>query len=788
MRKKLLFALLTTGSIGLAPLYSMAGAQGRTVEDRDGRLILPPTQQPFAGQVAPLVSSTTGAVQTAVKAPAGAPNVLVILTDDVGFGTTSTFGGPVPTATFDRLAKDGVSYNRFHTTAMCSPTRAALLTGRNPHNVGNGIVAEMASKFPGYNGMLPKSAASVAEILRQNGYNTAMLGKHHLVPPAERSVAGPFDRWPTGLGFEYFFGFVQAETNQWAPALYDGTTPVEPNYVNPTHLDELLADRAISWLRQRRAVATEKPFFLHFATGTPHAPHHAPKEWIDRFRGKFDAGWDEVQAATHARQKRMGIIPRTTKLTPRTAGIPAWSSLTLQQRRVYSRMMEVYAATLAHADYQIGRVIAELDAQGELDNTLIIYIQGDNGASQEGSMQGTTDEYAVGANQVPESIDYLESKMDALGGPMTYNHYPVGWAWAMNSPLAWAKQVASHLGGTRNPMVVSWPKGIRGRGLRSQFGYITDVMPTILEAAGLPAPTIVNGVEQIPIDGTSLVYSFNAPSAPERHTTQYFELMANRAIYSDGWFASTTPKRSPWQLVGGSAANPLTDYSWELYDLRVDFSQANNLAARNPVKLREMQSLWLAEARKNNVLPLDDRFIDRPRLAVNANRTHYSYKAGATRIPPPVAPRLDGRSYTMTADVEIADRTSGVLATFGGRFGGWSLFLQNGRPNFAYSLSSQERDRALIQSVVALRPGRRRIRLDFDLANGPGSAATVKLSVDGDTVASGRVPRTARRNLSFDENFDVGVDSGTPASELYAAEMPFAFTGQLHSVNIDLKK
>lgn len=796
LKSRLFLCSALVAATMLVPTHGIAQRSAGDVPPADAqqemvdRSVLPIPAKVFAGKIAPIAADATPdpAVGQSAPAPRGAPNILLIMTDDVGFGASSTFGGPIPTPTFDRLAGAGVRYNNFHTTAMCSPTRAALLTGRNHHNVGFGILSEMASGFPGYNGRLPSNAATVAKVLTENGYSTAMLGKHHNVPPNESSAAGPFDRWPTGLGFEYFFGFRDSETNQWAPALVENTRLIEPDYRHPEHLDKLLADRAIRWLRDHQATAATKPFFLYYATGTPHAPQHAPREWIEKFKGKFDRGWDVTRKETYQRQKRMGIIPANTDLTPRQTEIPSWDSISPDRRRIYARMMEVYAATLAHADHQIGRVIEELRAEGKLDNTLIMFVQGDNGASQEGSLRGTTSQWATVANGVDEDTPYLLSQLDEMGGPKSFQNYPVGWAWAMNTPFPWAKQVASHLGGIRNAMVVSWPGHVpEGGALRSQFGHVVDIMPTILEAADIPAPKSVDGVTQQPLNGTSLAYSFAAPRAPERHAKQYFELMGNRAIYSEGWMASTTPRRLPWIVEGRGTKDPLNDYQWELYDLRSDFSQAHNLALTRPDKLAALQKLWLEEAERNNVLPIDDRYLDRPRSRATGKQSSFSYHAGDVRIPAAAAPNTGARSWTLTADVEIDHAASGVLATLGGRFGGWGLFMQEGRISFVYALSNQTRDTTTLMMPEKLAAGRHRIELLFDYEGAPGQPAKARLLVDGSVVVEGTVPQTARQGLTIDETFDVGLDTGSPISESYTDAMPYAFEGKLHLLTIDIR-
>ncbi|MGO9987970.1 MAG: arylsulfatase, partial [Steroidobacteraceae bacterium] len=557
-------------------------------------VVLPKPTPPFHGKIARTAQDSTPDFPKGVEAPKGAPNILLILTDDVGFGASSPFGGPIQTPSLQRLADSGLRYNAFHTTALCSPTRSALITGRNHHTNASGVITEMATGYPGYDSLIPRSSGSVGEGLRENGFNTSWFGKMHNVPDWMSSQAGPFDLWPSGLGFEYFYGFLGGDTDQWHPALFENTRPVEPGpYIgNPNYiLDHDLADRAIAWVRMQHALAPSKPWFLYYATGTAHAPHHAPKEWIAKYKGQFDQGWDKVREETLARQIKLGIVPVTTKLTKRPDQIPAWDSLSADQKRLYAHMMEVYAGALAYADNQIGRLLDELKDSGQLDNTLIFYIMGDNGASAEGTLQGTTNEVATAANGVTETLPYLLSMMDQLGGPLGYNHYPVGWAHAMDAPMQWTKQVASHFGGTRNGMVISWPARIKDKGaIRTQFTHVTDIVPTIYEATGVKPPTVMDGERQSPFAGVSLVYTFANANAPTRHTTQYFELVGNRAIYKDGWMASTTPLRLPWVTIGAEP-NP-DDFKWELYNINEDFSQANDLAGKNPAKLKELQDAF----------------------------------------------------------------------------------------------------------------------------------------------------------------------------------------------------
>jgi arylsulfatase A-like enzyme len=756
--------------------------------------VLPRSDTAFKGKIERIAADSKPDFPQAVHAPKGAPNILLILTDDVGFGASSPFGGPIRTPTLDRLAQNGLRYTQFHTTALCSPTRAALITGRNHHSAATGVITEMATGYPGYNSLMPKSVGTIGEVLKQNGYNTSWYGKNHNVPDWQSSMAGPFDLWPTGLGFEYFYGFIGGDTDQWHSAVFENTRTVEIDEQQrgkSKHLDEVLADKAISWIRTQRALAPDKPFLAYYATGTAHAPHHAPKEWIARFKGQFDQGWDKVREETFARQKRMGIIPVGAKLTARPKEIPAWDSLSADQKRLYARMMEIYAAALAHADYQIGRVIDAIAQAGELDNTLVIFIQGDNGASAEGTLQGTTNEVATAANGVTEDLSYLLSMMDELGGPNTYNHYPVGWAHAMDTPFQWAKQVASHFGGTRNGMVISWPARIKDKGaIRTQFHHVIDVVPTLLEATNVTFPQTLNGVEQKPIEGVSMVYTFDQPQAPSRHTTQYFELVGNRAIYEDGWVAATTPLRLPWVTFGGTV-NP-DDFKWELYNVSDDYSEADNLAERNPAKLKELQAAFDREARKYGVYPLDSSFAERGdpaiRPSLTRGRSSFTYYPGMVRITEGSAPDVKNKSYSLTADVDIpAGGADGVLATQGGRFGGWGLLVIDNKPLFVHALSNQAKDKFRVASTLPLTPGKHTIRFDFLYdGGGIGKGGNGVLSVDGVKVAEGHIPRTVRARFSLDETFDVGQDTGTPVIDDYTDRMPFRFTGTLSKFTIDL--
>lgn len=753
--------------------------------------VLPHSEQPFKGKIGKTAKESTPDFPQPIEAPKGAPNILLIMTDDVGFGASSPFGGPIATPTLDKLANKGLRYNQFHTTALCSPTRAALITGRNHHTDASGVIMEMGTGYPGYNTVMSKSNGAIGEILKQNGYSTSWYGKNHNVPDWQTSQAGPFDLWPTSLGFDYFYGFIGGDTDQWHPALFENTRPISPplhdkNY----HLDKDMADKAIAWMREQHALAPNKPFFVYYTTGTAHAPHHAPKDWIAKFKGQFDQGWDKVREETLDRQKKMAIVPENTQLTARPEGIPAWDSLSADQKKLYARMMEVYAGALGHADYHIGRVISAIEEMGELDNTLIIFIQGDNGASAEGTVQGTTNEVATAGNGVKEDLPYLLSMMDELGGPLTYNHYPYGWAHAMNTPFQWTKQIASHFGGTRNGMVISWPKRIADKGIRSQFHHVIDIAPTIYEATGIQPPAMLNGVKQNPIAGVSMIYTFKAANAPSQHKTQYFEMLGNRALYNDGWIASTTPIRFPWATIGQDP-DPM-DFAWELYNITDDFSQAKNLAKENPKKLKELQDLFWIEAKKYNVLPLDASFSSRVdpaiRPSLTQGRNEFTYTDGMIRIPEGATPDVKNKSYSIKADVEIPSQgAEGILATQGGRFGGWGLLVLNGKPLFVHALSNQEKDKYRIASDKILTSGKHTIQFDFTYdGGGIGKGGKGVLKVDGEVVAEGRIEHTVGARFSLDETFDVGSDTGTPVIEDYVEKMPFQFTGKLNKVVINL--
>ncbi len=723
-----------------------------------------------------------------VKAPAAAPNVLIVLIDDMGFGQSSAFGGPINMPTVEQLANSGLRYNQFHTTALCSPTRAALLSGRNHHVNNFGSISETGTSFPGQTGQRPNSVASVAEMLRLNGYSTAHFGKNHETAAWEVSPSGPTDRWPTRQGFDKFYGFMGGETNQWAPLIYDGMTQVElpkdPNY----HFMTDMTDKAIAWVKSEKSLTPDKPFFIYFAPGATHAPHHVPKEWIAKYKGKFDQGWDKLREETLARQIRLGVVPAGTKLAPKPEAIKDWASLSADERKLFTRQMEVFAGFGEYADTEIGRLVKSIEATGQLDNTLIFYIVGDNGASAEGGMSGMFNEMTY-FNGVQETVQDVLKHYDELGGPNTYSHYAAGWAVAGDTPFTWTKQVASSYGGTRNGMVVSWPKGIKAKNeVRSQWHHVIDIVPTILEAAGLPEPKSVNGTIQTPIQGTSMVYSFADAKADSTHKTQYFEIFGNRALYSDGWLAGTI-HRAAWEL---KPRRPLEQDVWELYDTRADFSLVNDLAAKNPDKLREMQDLFMKEAEKNSVLPLDDRTLERTNAALvgrpdlMAGRTSLTVYEGMIGMSENVFINVKNRSHTITADVEIPKGgANGVILAQAGRFGGWSLYLKDGKPTYTYNFLGLQR--YTITAKQALPAGKTTVRFEFAYdGGGIGKGGLGTLFVDGKSVAAGRIERTEFGAFSADEGADVGADEGTPVTEAY--KVPFKFTGKIGKVTIDLKE
>lgn len=778
MSKRLL--LLTTAALSW-PALAQSAALDRTV------LPIPaPTPAPIATVDA---REATAPPRFEVKAPAKAPNVLIILIDDMGFGQPATFGGPIAMPVLDRIAKEGVRFNRFHTTALCSPSRMALLTGHNHHANNAGAIMELATGFPGNTGIRPQTITPVAEILRQNGYNTAAFGKYHETPPWEVSVSGPQDRWPTRSGFEKFYGFIGGETNQWAPAIFDGTVRVEHPRNPAYHFTTDMTNQAIAWMSAQQALTPDKPFFIYFAPGATHAPHHVPKEWIDRQKGRFDQGWDRLRAETFARQKRMGVIPASAKLTPRPAQIPGWEEMTADQRRVLARQMEVFAAFAEHTDHEIGRLVSAIERMGALDNTLVIYVAGDNGASAEGGREGTANEM-MALNGLAQTTAMFADQADNWGDPSTYPHYAIGWAWAGNTPFQWTKQVASHFGGTRNGLAIRWPQGFRARDeMRTQFHHLIDIAPTILEAAGIPAPVKVEGIAQRPMDGVSMLYAIADPRAADRRRTQYFEMFGNRGIYHEGWTA-VTRHSIPWDL---SSAPPTFDGDrWELYHVDRDFSQAVDLAAREPGKLAELKAVFDREAMANNVFPLDARRSERFDFRIAGRPDLMNGRRSLTVFPGMVGMsentfiNVKGEAHRVTAEIEVPTGApvEGVLIAQAGRFAGWSLFTLGGRPAYEYNWFGLERTR--LTAPEPLPPGRHIVEVEVTPESpNPGAPARAALKVNGRVVANATVPKTVPFAFSGDEGADVGRDNETPVSEAYR-EGDNAFTGSIDRVIVTL--
>ena len=728
-----------------------------------------------------------------LRPPKGAPNVLIVLLDDVGFAASSAFGGAINTPTAERLAKGGLKFNRFHTTALCSPTRQALLTGRNHHSVNMGGICEIATAAPGYSSVLPKNKAPLAMTLKLNGYSTAQFGKCHEVPVWETSPMGPFDQWPTGGGgFEYFYGFIGGETNQWYPAIYEGTIPIEPEKTPEEgyHFTEDMTNKAIKWTRQQKALMPDKPFFMYFAPGACHAPHHVPKEWIDKYKGKFDQGWDKLREEIFARQKKLGVIPADAVLTARPAEIPAWDDTPKEMRPIFCREMEVYAAFLEHTDHHLGRLVDALKDLGILDDTLIYLIIGDNGASAEGTPNGCFNEMATlnGLAGI-ETPEFLKSKIDLFGGPDAYNHYAVGWAHAMDTPYQWTKQVASHWGGTRNGTIVHWPNGIKGTGeVRNQFHHVIDVAPTILEAAGLPHPTIVNSVQQAPLEGFSMLYAFNDAKAAERHETQYFEMFCNRGIYHKGWTA-VTRHGVPWL---GAYKRGFDDDVWELYDTNTDWTQSKDLAKENPKKLAELQRLFIIEAGKYSALPLDDRTFERfnadlagrPQLIKGKSQILFG---GMGRLSENSIVSIKNKSYSITADVDVPKSgAEGVIVAQGGNLNGWSLYAKGGKLKYCYNFFGI--DVSFVEAAQPIPAGNHQVRMEFKYdGGGTAKGGGVTLYVDGKSVGQGRIERTVPMAFSADETCDVGKETGSPVSTDYGPTGN-EFSGEVNWVQIDLEK
>jgi arylsulfatase A-like enzyme len=764
--------------VNLAPLYAQE-------VDRT-QLPIPDTQYKYPGKVPLDARDAKFPPIKELRPPAGAPNVVVILLDDIGFGAASTFGGGINMPTLDALAKSGLRYTQFHTTALCSPTREALLTGHNHHSVGMGAITELATSAPGYNSIRPNEAATIAEILKLNGYNTAAFGKMHQTPAWEVSVSGPFARWPIGDGFEKFYGFLGGETNQWAPMIFDGVTHVEPPHTPHYNFMTDMTDNAIAWLRFQQTMTPGKPFFIYFAPGALHAPHHTPQEWRDKYKGKFDEGWDKYREETLARQKQLGLVPENTQLAPWPDGVKHWDELSSDEQRVAERLMENYAGFGEYADYEIGRLIESLKELGVYDNTLVIYIAGDNGMSAEGGLEGTLNEMAA-FNGVPDSTASILAHLDEIGGPNSFPHIPVGWALAGDTPMPWTKQIASHYGGTRNGMVISWPAHITDAGgIRSQWHHVIDITPTILESTKLPAPKTVNGVKQKPLEGVSMVYTFDDNKVPTRHRTQYFEMFGNRGVYHDGWTA-VTRHSIPWDVTG--TPPKFTADKWELYNTNDDFSESRDLASKYPAKLKELQQLFLAEAAKYNVLPLDDRRLERfnPVLAGRPSlmwgRTSLTLYPGMSALMENATLDIKNRSHTITAEIEVPQGGGdGVIIAQGGRFGGWTLYMKDGKLKYCYNWL--DRNRYTIESKDALAPGKHFVKFEFKYdGGGLGKGGAGTLYVNDTKVGEGRIDRTEPFIFSADETEDVGEDLATPVTEDYK-EGDNKFNGTIDKITL----
>jgi arylsulfatase A-like enzyme len=801
--------LIATGLFGstLVSAQQITGVPGspNATVMLDGKQ-LPPPPMPFGGVIKESAKDSTPWWPPRVVPPKGAPNILLIMTDDQGYGVSGTFGGVIPTPAMDRIANAGLRYTEFHSTALCSPTRAAIITGRNHHSVGYGVIGELSTGYPGYDSLIGPDNATIGTILRDNGYATSWFGKDHNIPSFQYSAAGPFDQWPVGLGFQYFYGFLGGETDQWTPYLYRNTTPVSP-WIGKSgyNLTTDLADDAIKYMSGLNAAAPDKPFFVYYVPGGTHSPHQPTKEWIDKFKGKFDMGYEKLREQIFANQQRLGVIPADTQLTPWPDGqaayggakLPRWDSLSILQKKLYSREAEVFAAYAAYTDHEIGRVIQEVQDEGKLDNTLIIYISGDNGTSAEGTLEGTFNQMTAynGLLTLPLPLQLLH--YSDWGSDKTYPHMSVAWSWAFDTPFKWTKQVASHFGGTRQGMAISWPGHITDvGGIRSQFHHVIDIVPTILEATGIKAPDEVDGIKQKPIEGVSMVYTFDKANAnaPSKHLTQYFEMVGNRAIYHDGWIASTTPPAAPWLLATGKLTD-VNDYNWELYHLIEDYSQNNDLAQKNPDKLKEMQALFLTEAAKYQVLPLDNTGFSRlltPRPSAVAGKTVFTYTGPNENIPVGNAPSILDRDYTITADITVPQGgAEGMIVTLGGRFGGYGLYLLKGRPVFDYNLLDLKHYHweggPLGHGLLAdaLKPGKHTIVFDFKYDGpGPGKGGEGVFKVDGNEIARKKMDHTIPLLMSIDETFDVGSDTRTAVNDDY--KLPFRFTGTIDKLTFNL--
>jgi arylsulfatase A-like enzyme len=779
-------ASLSPGAIA-QQIYGTPGSPSATMS-LDGKQ-LPPPPLKFGGVIKESAKDSKPWWPPRVVPPKGAPNVLLIMTDDQGYGVNGTFGGVIPTPALDRIAAAGLRYTQFHSTALCSPTRAALITGRNHHSAGFGVISELSTGFPGYDSIITPDKATIGTILQDNGYATSWFGKNHNTPPFQYSVAGPFDQWPSGMGFQYFYGFMGGETDQWTPYLFRDHTQIYPWIGKPGYnLITDMADEAIDHVKQLNAAAPDTPFFVYYVPGGSHSPHNPTKEWIDKFKGKFDMGWNAMREEIFANQKRLGVIPANTQLTAWPDDLPKWETLSADEKKLFARQAEVFAGYTAYTDHEIGRVIQAVEDMGKLDNTLIIYIAGDNGTSPEGTLLGTPNQYTAYNGILKVPVEEQLQFYDKWGSAETYPHMAVAWSWAFDTPFKWTKQVASHFGGTRQGLAISWPGHINDPGgIRSQFHHIIDIVPTILEATGVKAPDTVNGIKQSPIEGVSMAYTFDKKNAttPSARKTQYFELMSNRGIYNDGWYANTTPPVGPWVL--NSPMPDVNAYKWELYNLKDDYSQANDLAAKMPDKLKQMQALFGQEAAKYNVLPLDNSSFARaiaPRPSATAGQTVFTYSGEMSGIPTGNAPNILNRSFKITADVEVPENGDGMIVTLGGRWGGYGLYFLKGIPVFDYNML------ALLQARWAgdqpLPAGKHTIVFDFKY-DGPGIAkgGTGVLKVDGNEVRTLQIPKTVPFLLPGDESFDVGVDTRTGVND-QDYQVPFRFNGKIANVTFNL--
>lgn len=793
---------LAGGALAQEPQGKPGSATGTATID--GR-VLPNPPQPFGGRIELNALQSQPWWTPRTVPPPGAPNILLIMTDDVGFGAPSTFGGVIPTPTLDRIANEGLRYTNFHSTALCSPTRAALITGRNHHSAGSAVVTEQSTGFPGYNSVIGPENATIGRMLLENGYRTAWFGKNHNTPTYEATQIGPFRQWPTGMGFEHFFGFVGGDTNQWQPNLFEGTKPIAPYVGNPQwNLVTAMADDAIGWMNQLNSIAPEMPFFVYYVPGATHAPHHPTPEWLKKISDMhlFDQGWDKVREQIFANQKKLGVIPADAQLSAWPDDLlKHWDQLSAEEQKLFIRQADVYGAYLAYADHEIGRVVQAIEDMGKKDNTLIIYISGDNGASAEGSLNGTPSE-VLQFNAVELSAADQMPWYDAWGTDKTYNHFAVPWAWAFNTPFKWTKQVPSFFGGTRQGMAMSWPKRIADKGgLRHQFHHVIDIVPTILDLTGIPAPETVDGIAQRPIEGVSMAYSFDKPNAdaPSSHTTQYFEMLGVHGLYHDGWMLSAVPKRPPWEMLGVNIPNPASAFKFELYNVAKDWTQVNDLAPQMPAKVSEMQKRMYAEFGKYQVLPLDTSLATRvvqPRPSLGAGRKTFAYTAPVTAIHDQAAPSLLNTSYTITAEIDVPDAADGVLATQGGRFGGWGLYLLKGKPVFTWNFLDLKRVK---WTGAPLPAGKHTLTFEFkydglgfatlafnDLS-GIGRGGEGVFSVDGKEVARHTMEKTIPMMLPIDETFDVGSDTGTPVDD-GDYQVPFPFTGKIGRITFELDR